>query len=101
MDDSADAQRKTVFSVAGFIAEPDQWFEAQRHWESRLKKEGLDYFRTYECINLEGEFRKKLVDRHGLTTARVIANAVLYDLKQIRRYFSTFRVLPRRSHGRL
>jgi hypothetical protein len=83
MDDSADAKRQTVFSVAGFIGEPDKWFEAQRHWENRLKKEGLDYFRTYECINLDGEFRKKLVDPHGLTTARVIANAVLHDLKQI------------------
>lgn len=83
IDDSADAQRKTVFSVAGFIGKPDEWFEVQRAWGKVLDREGLDYFRTYECINLEGEFRKKLVDRYGLTTARVIANAVLNDLKKI------------------
>lgn len=83
MDDSADEQRKTVFSVGGFVAESEEWFEVERHWNRRLEREGLDYFRTYDCINLEGEFRKKLVDRHGLTTARVIADAVLCDLKQI------------------
>src|ERR1039458_7706210 len=83
MDDSADAKRKTVFSVAGFIAEGKDWFDVERHWNARLEREGLDYFRTYDCINLEGEFQKKLVDRHGLTTARVIADAVLCDLKQI------------------
>ena len=83
MDDSADAERKTVFSVAGFIGEGKDWFDVERHWGARLAREGLDYFRTYDCINLQGEFQRKLVDRHGLTTARVIADAVLNDLKQI------------------
>lgn len=83
MDDSADADRKTVFSVAGFIGEGKDWFDVERHWGARLAREGLDYFRTYDCINLQREFQRKLVDRHGLTTARVIADAVLNDLKQI------------------
>ncbi|MHB8217080.1 MAG: DUF3800 domain-containing protein [Candidatus Sulfotelmatobacter sp.] len=83
IDDSADAQQKTVYSVAGFVAESAVWFEVSRLWSMRLESEGLDYFRTWECVNLEGEFQRKLVDRHGLTTARVIADAVLRDLKQL------------------
>jgi|SRR5579872_1123 len=83
IDDSADHGRKTVFSVGGFVGEADKWFDIDRHWNLALEKAGVDYFRTYECVNLEGEFRKKLVDVHGLTTARVIADALLVDLKQI------------------
>src|ERR1700691_3947900 len=83
MDDSADHGRKTVFSVGGFVGDSEQWFELERHWERALRHAGVDYFRTYDCVNLEGEFRKKLVDVHGLTTARVIADALLADLKQI------------------
>jgi hypothetical protein len=83
IDDSADAQQKTVYSVAGFVADTAEWFDVSRYWSMRLEREGLDYFRTWECVNLEGEFQSKLVDRHGLTTARVIADAVLRDLKQL------------------
>ena len=83
IDDSADAQQKTVYSVAGFVADSTVWFDVERYWSMRLKSEGLDYFRTWECVNLEGEFQRKLVDRHGLTTARVIADAVLCDLKEL------------------
>jgi len=77
MDDSADHARKTVFSVGGFVGKPEQWFDVERHWSRALKRAGIDYFRTYECVNLEGEFQKKLVDVHGLTTARVIGDALL------------------------
>jgi hypothetical protein len=83
MDDSADAKQKTVFSVSGFIGDSAKWFDVERYWNRRLQSEGLAYFRTYDCVHLEGEFKTKLVDRYGLTTARVIANAVLLDLKQI------------------
>lgn len=83
IDDSADAKKQVVFSVGAFVGKPDDWFEVQRRWGKRLELEGLDYFRTYECVNLEGEFQRKLVDRHGLTTARVIADALLADLKNI------------------
>jgi hypothetical protein len=83
IDDSADFQQKTVYSVAGFVADSADWFEVERYWAMRLNREGLDYFHTWECVNLEGEFQRKLVDRHGLNTARVIADAVLRDLKQL------------------
>jgi hypothetical protein len=83
MDDSADHGRKTVFSVGGFVGESGDWFEFNRHWDRALKRVGVDHFRAYDCINLEGEFRRKLVDIHGLTTARVIADALMPELKQI------------------
>lgn len=83
MDDSADHGRKTIFSVGGFVGESEAWFEFGRHWDRALKRVGVDYFRTYDCVNLEGEFQRKLVDVHGLTTARVIADALLSELKQI------------------
>lgn len=83
MDDSADHGRKTVFSVGGFVGESEKWFDLERHWDRALKNAGVDYFRSYECVNLQGEFQRKLVDVHGLTTARVIADALLADLKQI------------------
>ena len=83
MDDSADHGRKTVFSVAGFVGESEKWFDVERYWERALKEVGVNYFSTWECINLEGEFQRKLVDIHGLTTARVIADALLVNLKLI------------------
>lgn len=83
IDDSADAKQKVIYSVAGFVADSAVWFDVERYWSMRLNREGLDYFRTWECVNLKGEFQRKLVDRHGLTTARVIADAVLRDLKQL------------------
>lgn len=84
IDDSADHKRKTVFSVAGFVGQGDDWFDVERFWNARLEREGLDYFRTYDCVNLENEFFKKLVERHkSLNTARVIADAVLSDLRKL------------------
>lgn len=83
IDDSADGRREIVFSVAGFVGRPNQWSKLERQWQKRLEREGVEYFRTYDCLNLEGEFQRKLVDVHGLTTARVIANALFRDLKTL------------------
>jgi hypothetical protein len=82
IDDSAD-HKNTVFSVAGFVGESDVWFDVERHWERALKHAGVDYFRTTDCVNLLGGEFQRLADIHGLTTARVIADALLADLKQI------------------
>jgi len=82
MDDSADAGRKTVFSVAGFLGYEEDWPDLENKWEARVKRDGLDYFRTYDCKSMSGEFGK-LADKHGLTTARVLADAMLKDLKEM------------------
>ena len=82
MDDSADKKRERIFVVAGFLAFSDDIFEAQRHWENRVKSVGLDYFRTTECHTLTGEF-EKLAIAHGWEKARPIADALLADLWRI------------------
>ena len=83
MDDSADHRQKTVFSVGGFVGDSEDWFDLERHWDRALKHAGVTYFRTTECVHLlEGE-GQRLADVHGLNTARVIADALLNDLKQI------------------
>jgi len=82
MDDSADRSRKTVFSVAGFLGYGLDWDDLEKEWEKRVKRDGIDYFRTYDCKSLSGEF-EKLVLKYGLTTARVFADAMLKDLKDM------------------
>ena len=79
MDDSADQKHEKLFVVAGFLGTTEVWFEAERQWEARVKREGLDYFRTTECRSLRGEFCK-LVAKHGVEKAREIADQLLEDL---------------------
>src|ERR1700682_6045491 len=79
---SADHKAESVYALAGILANTDEWFELEKDWEQRLKQDGLDYFRPYECKSLDGEF-EKLVSKHGLTTARVLANALMQDMKAI------------------
>jgi hypothetical protein len=59
--------RKTVFSVAGLVVKAGEAFGVKHHWSARLEREGLDYFRAYDCMDLKGEFRRKLVDGYGWT----------------------------------
>lgn len=82
MDDSADQKRKKVFVVAGFVGTSVDWFEVTRHWERYLERVSIDYFRTNECITLNGEFLK-IVKRHGRKRARDIANELLESLKLV------------------
>jgi len=82
MDDSADRKQERIYVVAGFLGRTDVWFEAERHWEKRVKSTGLDYFRTNECLTLTGEFAK-LVKVHGAQQAREHADELVADLWSI------------------
>jgi hypothetical protein len=86
LDDSADRKRRIVFSVAGLLGYPNEWFELERKWEQLVRGAGLSYFRTADYMSMGlgwgGEF-DKLVAKHGLTTARVIADALVQDLKEL------------------
>jgi hypothetical protein len=79
MDDSADKKRERIFVVSGFLGRADVVFEAERHWKARVEKDGLKYFRTTNCNNLDGEF-ERLVKIHGWIGARQIADDLLSDL---------------------
>ena len=50
--------------MAGFLGGSEDWFEVERHWEKRVKDEGLAYFRATECFSLTGQFNE-LVKKHG------------------------------------
>ncbi len=80
MDESADGQRKKVFVVGGFIGTKEHWVDVEGAWESRVKRDGLDYFRTSDCIKLTKEF-EKWVSRYGKKEARRMANELFDDLK--------------------
>ena len=82
MDDSADEKRQKVFVVAGFIGDTEEWFEVERHWNARLERDGLAYFRATEHNSLTGEFLK-LVKAYGPHKAREIATNLISDLKGI------------------
>lgn len=83
MDDSADQKRTKIFVVAGLLGHSEDWFETERHWQIRLEKSGIEYFRTSNFSRLsDGGFRE-LVRKHGRETARKIANELFEDLKLI------------------
>lgn len=79
MDDSADQKQEKIYVVAGYLGQSEVWFETRRHWEARVKREGLDYFRTTDCYSLTGEF-EKLVRKYGRDQARKISDQLLSDL---------------------
>lgn len=81
-DDSADEKRQKVFVVAGFVGDTRDWFEVERLWNTRLKRDGLDYFRASEHNSLTGQFLK-LVTAYGPSKARTIATELISDLKTI------------------
>lgn len=81
MDDSADKHRQKVFVVAGFLGHSEDWFEAERHWEARIKRDGIDYFRMSDFVKLDGAFEK--LKARGQMKARQIANELFEDLKLI------------------
>jgi hypothetical protein len=81
-DDSSDAGQRDLFTVGGFIGFPDDFFEAERRWEARLKIAGIDYFRASECQMLTGQFHpsRLMMDPKA---ARTFAEIVRHDLGKI------------------
>ena len=84
LDESADPKRQEVFAVTGVIAHLVNWFEVERAWEERLRKDGLAYFRAADCETVRGPFEKFRSDRHSLKySERLQAEAVRSDLIDI------------------
>src|SRR5437016_2878209 len=59
---SADEKDKSVYAIAGLMTDTSQFLEIERQWGARLERDGLPYFRPYECKSLDGEF-VKLIDK--------------------------------------
>lgn len=82
MDESADQKQQRVFSVSGIIADTAVWIDVEQAWETRVHRDGLEYFRTTDYVAMTGEFQK-LADKYGLMTARILADAMVRDLKNV------------------
>ncbi|HEY6248727.1 MAG TPA: DUF3800 domain-containing protein [Candidatus Angelobacter sp.] len=87
MDESADHGSARVFSVGAFIAPHLMfWFEAERLWQNRLDKDGIEYFRSADCQSVQGSFKKlrSEPDKQALKRAeREKADSIRNDLIDI------------------
>jgi hypothetical protein len=86
-DDSTDklkssGVRDRILSAGAFLGWPETFFEAERHWEARLKKDNIDYFRASECEGLVGEF-DPFKRGMSLNSGRAMAESVRRDLCDI------------------
>jgi hypothetical protein len=84
LDDSSDRDQSKVIVSASFIGTREQWTKLRKTWNSRLKEDGLAYFKSSECWHLTGEFAKFRSDSHYPRPAgRVAAEKVRDDLETI------------------
>ena len=58
VDDSKDRHAEKVVVAGIFIGDKQKWGWLRTHWNSRLHREGMRYFKTSEYYGLRGEFRK-------------------------------------------
>jgi hypothetical protein len=56
IDDSADQKRQHVAVAGCFLGSVESWDELPTPWRDRLKRDGLDYFRSSEYYSFTGEF---------------------------------------------
>lgn len=58
VDDSADEKQEKVVIAGAFSGRFGQWSELKRQWRKRLRREGIQYFRSAEYNSLTGQFFK-------------------------------------------
>jgi hypothetical protein len=58
LDDSKDQNQRRLLVSAGFLGTKNDWHHLRIAWKKRLKKDGLEYFKTSEYKMLDGEFSK-------------------------------------------
>jgi hypothetical protein len=58
IDDSADERQEKVVIAGAFIGRMGQWSEIKTKWRRRLRREGIEYFRSTEYNSLSGQFFK-------------------------------------------
>jgi hypothetical protein len=58
IDESTDVKRRHVFVVSGWVSLQSIWTEVERHWQQRLDKDSIAYFKSSECGSLSKQFRK-------------------------------------------
>lgn len=58
IDDSSDERQESVMVAGVLIGTHRQWMKLRKNWNLRLKRDGLDYFRSTEYNSLRGQFFK-------------------------------------------
>jgi len=58
IDDSADERQEKVVIAGAFMGRFGQWTELKTQWRRRLRREGIEYFRSTEYNSLRGQFEK-------------------------------------------
>jgi hypothetical protein len=58
IDDSKDEMQERVAVAGAFLGFHKNWSTLRKRWKRRLKKDGLEYFRSSEYYSLRGEFER-------------------------------------------
>lgn len=71
LDDSKDGRQEVAYVCAGFYGKQYAWEKFEIAWQSQLAREGIEYFKTKECVHLTGQFAKfrKFPAPHGKEAA--------------------------------
>lgn len=82
MDESSDATKTEVFAVGALIGSDVQWAWLEEQWNKVLVRTGISYFRTADCVGVDGQFLKfrKVPERptqDELATALEVRNELI------------------------
>lgn len=74
---------KELYCCGSFLGFPKDFLYLGWKWEERLKKDGIDYFRSYDCQNLDGQFSSNNPPSYGLNQARARADSIHHDMVEL------------------
>lgn len=71
LDDSKDGRQEVAYVCAGFYGKQYAWEKFEIAWQAQLAREGIEYFKTSECVHLTKQFAKfgKFPAPHGKEAA--------------------------------
>ncbi len=81
LDDSKDQNQSQMFVSAGFYGMREDWSALRTAWTARLRRDGLEYFKTSEYKMLTGQFAK--FKQYPPPTGRDKARELRSDLQTI------------------
>jgi hypothetical protein len=84
IDDSADRDRQRVVISSVLIGKYDDWKYLAKFWNKRLKRDGIEYFKSTHCNHLRGQFSKFCSkENYPAPAGREAANRIRADLDKI------------------
>ena len=83
LDESSDRQQEHVFCVAGLLANRIIYRPLEVKWVERLRKDGIEYFRSSDCKSVRGAFVHLRTKCGSLEAAKRLAGAVRTDLEDL------------------